>query len=436
MNNTKELLKFIQESPTCFHAIKNICDILDQANYELLMENEHWNLVKGGKYYVVRNQSSVLAFTIPNNLDNLSFNISASHSDSPTFKIKPNFSLESVNFYQELNTEVYGGPIISTWMDRPLGVAGRVIVHASDTISTKLVKIDKDLLIIPHIAPHVASENLNGAKYNPQIDMLPLISTKDQKCGLNDIIASTINVKKEDIIASELFLYVRDRGHVLGLDDEFIAAPQLDDLASAFGCLKGFVSASNEASINIYACFDNEEVGSRTKQGAGSKFLADTISRIGDALKLSATDISCALANSFIVSADNAHAVHPNQPGRTDAKNNALLNHGIVIKYNANQSYTTDAISSAYFETICKNASVPYQRYTNRSDVRGGGTLGAISTSQVSINSVDIGLPQLAMHSVMETAGSKDVSYLIKAMDEFYSSHSTLLVNGCYKIEK
>lgn len=436
MKDTKGLLKFIQDSPSCFHAIKNICDELDQAGYDLLLENERWNIQKGGKYYVVRNMSSVIAFQIPNDISSLSFNFSASHSDSPTYKVKPNFELVSVGQYCQLNTEGYGGPVPSTWLDRPLSVAGRVIVKEADTICTKLVKVDKDLLVIPNIAPHMNPEVSMGMKYNAQIDMVPLISTKDSGTGLYDVVSKTINVEKENILASDLFLYVRDRGHIVGANDEFIMSPQLDDLGAAYGCLHGFLQASNNKSVNVYICFDNEEVGSRTKQGAGSKFLIDTVERICLSLGLDKEDISCALANSFMVSADNAHAVHPNQPGRTDSLNKAFLNKGIVIKYNANQSYTTDAISSAYFETICKNANVPVQKFANRSDVRGGGTLGAISTSVVSVNSVDIGLPQLAMHSSCETAGALDITYMISAMKEYYSTHCELMANGTYKIEK
>lgn len=435
MKNAKDLLKFIQASPTCFHATQQIACMLDESGYVLLLENEKWTLDQGGKYYVVRNDSSVIAFTIPKDCSNLSFNMSASHSDSPTFKVKPNYELESAGQYNQLNIEAYGGPILSTWLDRPLSVAGRVIVKEANAICTKLVKVDKDLLVIPNIAPHMNHE-VNGMKYNPQIDMVPLFSQKGTDNTFYDIVSDTIHCKKEDIIAADLFLYVRDRGHFVGADDEFIMAPQLDDLAAAYGCLEGFLQADNNNSVNIYVCFDNEEVGSRTKQGAGSKFLSDTIERIGLNLNLTKEEIICALANSFMVSADNAHAVHPNQPGRTDVKNKAFLNKGIVIKYNANQSYTTDAISSAYFETICKNAQIPVQKFANRSDVRGGGTLGAISTSQVSINSIDIGLPQLAMHSSTETAGAKDIVYLIEAMKEFYSAHSLLLANGTYKVGK
>lgn len=436
MKEAKELLRFIQESPSCFHAIKNLSDELDAKGFDLLQENELWNIKKGGKYYVVRNQSSVIAFTIPQDFTSLSFNMSASHSDSPTFKIKPNFELQAAGLYSQLNTETYGGPVMSTWLDRPLSIAGRVVVKEADAICTKLVKIDKDLLVIPNIAPHMNPEVGSGMKYNAQIDMVPLLCSKGEETGLYDILSKNLHIESESILATDMFLYVRDRGHIVGVADEFIMSPQLDDLACAYGCLQGFLEAENNKSINMYVCFDNEEVGSRTKQGAGSRFLSDTIQRIGGSLKLSKEAISCALANSFMVSADNAHAVHPNQPGRTDVKNNASLNGGIVIKYNANQSYTTDAISSAYFETVCKNAKVPVQKFANRSDSRGGSTLGAISTSQVSINSVDIGLPQLAMHSSTETAGVKDIVYLIQAMKEFYSSHSILLVNGTYKLEK
>lgn len=422
--NIKEFLEFIKNSPSCFHAINNIQEILLKDGYIELFENKPWELVKGGKYFLTRNQSSVIAFSIPMNLQELSFNISASHSDSPTFKVKPNFELQVSQKYIQLNTEVYGGPIFSTWLDRPLSIAGRVMVKSEEQIKMKLLNINEDLLVIPNVAPHMNPQVNSGMTYNPQNDLVPLFSDKRENgILLEDLIAKALNISKDEIISHDLFLYLRDRGHLTGANKEFIMAPQLDDLECAFGCLKGFIEGENEKSINVYCCFDNEEVGSMTKQGAASNLLKVTLERISKGLKLTEEDLHCALANSLMISADNAHAVHPNSVSKSDALNRCFMNEGIVIKYNANQRYTTDAVSASLFKSICKSAAIPVQEFTNRSDIRGGGTLGSISTSQVSINSVDIGLAQLAMHSAMETAGVDDLEVLIKGLTAFYSSH-------------
>lgn len=423
MKNAKELLNFINESPSCFHAVANLADILQQNEFVELKETIPFALKAGGKYYVKRNGSSIIAFTIPSDLSNITFNLSASHSDSPTFKVKPKFKLEIAGKYQNLNTEVYGGPILSTWLDRPLSIAGRVIVKENNSLVSKLVNIDKDLLVIPNIAPHMNPE-VNGMKYNPQIDMVPLFSgISPDGVSLNDLLAEYSGTSKDMIVAHDLVLYNRDRGHILGANSEYILAPQLDDLECAFGCLKGFISAVNSKSVNVYCCFDNEEVGSGTKQGAASKFLIDTVTRISNSLGMSYEQLCCSLASSFMVSADNAHAVHPSNPGKTDAINKVFMNEGVVIKHNANQRYTSDAISSAIFKEICSKNKVSFQDFTNRSDVRGGGTLGSISTSQLSVNSIDIGLAQLAMHSSTETAGVHDLTALIEAMKAYYSTH-------------
>lgn len=419
-----ELLNFIEKSRSCFHAIEAIKEELNKNGFNELLESKAWMLEKGKKYYVTRNSSSIIAFNIGEYLDNYSFNMTASHSDAPVFKIKENYEIETAKNYIQLNTEKYGGMLLSTWFDRPLSVAGRVIVKDGNKLVTKLVDVDRDLLLIPNMAIHMNRDANNGVKLNEQIDMLPLYGmTEDSKGSFMSVIAKAANVDEKDILSHDLFLYNRMKPSIWGGNEEFISSAKLDDLQCAFTSLKAFVSSYNNKSINVYCCFDNEEVGSQTKQGAASTFLIDTLSRINESLGKSKEDYHRAIASSFMLSADNAHAVHPNHPEKSDPTNKVYINQGIVIKYNANQKYTTDGVSAAVFKTICEKAGVPYQMYTNRSDVAGGGTLGNVATSHISIKMVDIGLAQLAMHSSYETAGIKDTEYMIKAINEFYNSH-------------
>jgi len=421
---SKELLNFIEKCPSCFHAIETIKEKLNENGFIELFESKKWNIERCKNYYVTRNSSSIIAFKIGEEINNYSFNIIASHSDSPTFKIKENFEIESSKKYIQLNTEKYGGMIYSTWLDRPLSVAGRVIVKNENELSTKLVNIDKDLVLIPNVAIHMNKEVNSGMKYNEQIDLLPLYGTiENGKDNFMDLIAEYANVEKENILSSDLFLYNRMKPTIWGSKEEFISSPKLDDLQCAFSSLKAFLEGSNSKSINVYCCFDNEEVGSQTKQGAASTFLEDALSRINENLGKNREEYLCALASSLMLSADNAHAVHPNHPELSDPTNRVYLNEGIVIKYNANQKYTTDAVSAALFKSYCKKADVPYQTFTNRSDLPGGSTLGNIASTQISISMVDIGLAQLSMHSSYETAGIKDTYFMYEVMKEFYNSH-------------
>lgn len=421
---TQGLFDFIEESPTAFQAVQTIKGILDDEGYECLEEGNKWALQPGGKYYTTKNNSSIIAFNLGTHLDNYTFNMSASHLDSPSFKVKPKSMMKTDNTYVKLNVEAYGGMILSTWLDRPLSVAGRVMVKHDNEYVTCLVNIDKDLLMIPNVAPHMNRSINDGFKYNMQVDMLPLMGmdmTSDDP--LKDILAEELNEDKENILSYDLFLYAREKGRVWGANDEFIASPRLDDLECAYCSLEGFLNASNDYSINVCACFDNEEVGSRTRQGAASTFLYDVLQRINQALGFDDERYYQAIAGSMMLSADNAHAVHPNHAELADPTNRVYMNKGVVIKFNAAQSYTTDSLSAAIFMDLCQRAGVPYQMFTNRSDLRGGGTLGNISTSQVSVNTVDIGLAQLGMHSAYEVAGLKDIAYMIKAFEELYKSH-------------
>ena len=421
---SKQLMSFIQQSPTAFHAVDTMKKILNQNGYQELSESQKWTIQLGGKYYVTRNQSSLIAFHVGQHLENYNFHIVASHSDSPTFKIKENAEIEIRGKYTQLNTEGYGGMLCSTWFDRPLSIAGRVLVRDGDHYLTKLINFDRDLVLIPNVAIHMNRAVNDGYAYNKQVDMLPLFGGSDSKVGdLNKLIADELNIDVENIYGSDLYLYNRMEPSIWGINEEFISCPQLDDLQCAYSSLQGFLKGYNAKSINVYACFDNEEVGSGTKQGAGSTFLLDVLKRVNSALGKSDEEYYRALASSFMLSADNAHAVHPNHPSKTDVNNCVYINEGVVVKSHAGQKYTSDAVSIAVFKGLCKNANVPVQFFANRSDVVGGSTLGNIAMAQVSMNGVDIGLPQLAMHSSYETAGIKDTYYMIKVMEEFFNSH-------------
>ena len=410
----KKLLKFIQKSPTAFQAVEEMSQRLQKEGFKELKEEKHWDLKAGGNYFVTRNHSAVIAFSIPKK-PAWKFHIMASHSDSPALKIKENPEMEVEKAYIKLNVERYGGMLLAPWFDRPLSVAGRLIVRKNGEIQEKLVAVDKELLVIPNLAIHMNREVNDGYKYNVQKDMLPLYSDYDGKGSFMKLMAAEADVAEEDILGHDLFLYDRTPGTVWGANEEFISAPRLDDIQCAFASLEGFLRGERKESIAVHCVLDNEEVGSTTKQGAASTFLKDTLMRINMGLGRTQEEYLMTLADSFMVSADNAHALHPNHTDKTDPVNRPVLNGGIVIKYNANQKYCTDGVSAAIFKDICDRAEVPYQIFVNRSDMAGGSTLGNISNTQVPMKTVDIGLAQLAMHSIYETTGAKDTESLAKA---------------------
>ncbi len=415
----EELLAFIQKSPTCFHAVAAMKEMLEAEGYGELREEDRWNLEKGGKYYVTRNDSALIAFALPKE-EAKGYRIMASHSDSPTFKIKENPEMEAEGRYVKLNVERYGGMICAPWFDRPLSVAGRVVVKEGEEIVSKLVDVDRDLLMIPNLAIHMNREVNDGYKFNAQKDMLPLYGMSSAKGTFLKTVAESAGVKEEEILGHDLFLYNRQEGTVWGAEEAFVSSARLDDLQCAFSSLKGFLAGKKEKYIAVHCVLDNEEVGSGTKQGAASTFLRDVLVRINSGLGQDQEDYLRRLAGSFMVSADNAHAVHPNYGEKADPVNRPCMNEGIVIKHSANQKYCTDGVSAAVFKDLCKRAGVPFQTFTNRSDILGGSTLGNISTTQVAVNAVDIGLAQLAMHSPYETAGVKDTVYLIKAAEMLF----------------
>ena len=420
MDILKDLMDFLDSSVTMFHAINECEKVLQKSGFTYLPENEKWNINKG-KYYTKRNSSSLIAFDIAEG--DYRFQISAAHSDSPTFKLKDRPVIEA-NGYLKLNVEGYGGMINATWLDKPLTLAGRVMVNTDKGIETRLLHIDRDLLIIPNVPIHFNREINKGFAFNNQVDMLPILSAGNLKeADFDNILAKELGIEPEAILAKDLYLVNRQKAAIIGFDNELISSGRLDDLECVYTSLRGFVEAENKNHINVFAVFDNEEVGSVTKQGAMSTFLASTLDRVNTALGKSKEEYYRAIAKSILISCDNAHAVHPNHPELFDVKNRPVLNQGIAIKESANQKYTTDAFSRAILKKILEKKNIPYQTFANRSDIAGGSTLGNLSNTVVSMNAVDIGLPQLAMHSAYETAGAKDVGYAFETLKAFFEAN-------------
>ena len=418
---TEKLLAFLDASPSVYHAAKNIEEELKKAGYTGLSEANRWELAPGGKYYVTRGGSAVLAFRIPRRWPK-GFMMTASHCDRPTFKIKENGELTGT--YTRLATEKYGGMIMSTWLDRPLSIAGRVLVETENGIESKLVNIDRDLLLIPNVAIHMNRQVNDGFKWNPAVDTIPLLGGKNAAGKLNALLEEMAGGK---ILGHDLYLYARQKATVWGMEEEYICAPALDDLECAWSCTQGFLNSGENSVIPVLCVFDSEEVGSNSVQGAASMLLQSTLERICGALGL---ELGQMLAQSFMVSADNAHAVHPNHPEYADPNNAPVLGGGIVLKFNAAQRYTTDGISAAVLRSVCAKANVPVQTFYNRADLPGGSTLGHISLNHVSVPTADIGLAQLAMHSACESAAVVDAVSLEKAMEVFYSCALEITDNG------
>ena len=424
----KELFEYIDGSLSPFHAVKEAENRLQEKGFVHLEESEMWNLVPGEKYYVTRNGSSVIAFTVPEE-SIFCYHMTASHSDSPTFRIKK-YKAEG-KYYAKAEVEGYGGMIMSSWFDRPLTFAGRVIVRNKEGIQTKLVAPDKDIFVIPNLAIHFNREINSGYKYNPQIDLQPMYGGEDVE------LQSFLEEEMDSIIDSDFVLAVRQKANYLGVKDEYYMAPRIDDLACAFTTLQGFLTAkepTNKGIVNVWCMFDNEEVGSGTRQGAMSGFLPEVLMRLEESLHLTKEESLQARSRSLLISADNAHGVHPNLPGKSDSEFPVILNQGIVIKYNASQKYTTTGMTAAVFRELCKENEIPTQSFANRADAPGGSTLGNLLSHQFSIPMLDIGLPQLAMHSAVETAGCQDAKNMIKAMKKFYESSLHQVKDGEWKL--
>ena len=424
----REVIEFIDESPSTYHVVKNCSDILDENGFERIMPREKWEIKKGGKYFLKKSSSTIIAFTVGEDFDvKNGFKIFGAHTDSPCFRIKPNPEIVTENVVR-LNTEVYGGPILSTWFDRPLSIAGRVIVKGENSFfpRTVKIKIDEPLLTIPNLAIHQNREVNNGVKIDKQNDVLPVISlinkNFEREGYLERVILEKTGIKKEDIIDFDLYLYATEKGCLLGANEEFMSSPKIDNLASVYTGLIGLLEAEeNQDRINIFVAFDNEEIGSATKQGADSNYLLNTLERISLALGLSRGDFLQMLESSYILSADAAHAAHPAHLGKTDPTNRGKINEGISIKISAKQKYTSDGYSIAVIKQLIEGTEIQIQPFVNESNELGGSTIGPISSTHLDMDGVDLGVPMLAMHSVRELCGIFDVFYLKELAKEFFS---------------
>ena len=418
------LITFLGKCPSCFHVAYSIREILLEEGFTELYETDRWKLVPGGRYFVMRNHSSVISFKIPETpMRSTGFLITASHADSPSLKIKENPEMKTGEYFIKLNVERYGGMLMAPWFDRPLSAAGRAVVRNKDEdgacrLEERLVNIDRDLLLIPSLAIHMDRDVNAGHSYSVQNEMCPIFGDENASGKFREIVAANAGVSEPDLLSYDLFLYNRDRASIWGASEEYLSASRLDDLSCCYATLKGFLAADGCSRIPVHATFDNEEVGSGTKQGANSTFLYETLERIAGGRE----ELARAIAQSFMVSADNGHALHPSYMEKADPVNRPRMNGGIVIKEAANQKYTTDAVSKAVCAEIAGRADIPVQYYTNRSDIPGGSTLGNISGSHVSCDTVDIGLAQLAMHSPYETMGVRDVWYMTAFAKSFFET--------------
>nr|WP_300005878.1 M18 family aminopeptidase [Tissierella sp.] len=423
----EDLIDFIDKSPSAFHAAKNVEEKLLDNGFKRLNLEDKWSLEKEGKYYTVKNNSAVIAFKIgKGKIEESGFKLVGAHTDAPTFKIKPSSEMLVEKKYLKLNTEVYGGPILNTWFDRPLSIAGRVSVKTDNLLKPKemLIDMEKPIMIIPNLAIHMNREVNKGIEINPQVDTLPLVANINEEFEkenfLLKLIADKLGIEADSILDFEMFLYGVEKGSLVGLNEEYISIGKLDDLAMVHAGLNGLIDSDLGDATNVLVCFDNEEVGSGTKQGAASPMLKTVLERIALSLGKDKEDYYRALASSFIISADQAHALHPNHADKQDLTNKPVLNGGPVIKMAANQAYTTDSFSSAVYEGICKEAGIAVQKFVNRSDKRGGSTIGPISSSQLDIASIDIGNPILAMHSIRELGGVMDHYSVYRSFKEFF----------------
>lgn len=422
-----DLIDFIQASPSPFHVVRNIKAALIKQGYQELLPGEHWDLRRASKYFTSKNNTAIIAFvTGTGKIEEQGFRLIASHTDSPGIKIKPNPEFALANKYLRLNTEVYGGPILSTWFDRPLSIAGRVSILSESAFfpETRFVNFRKPLCCIPNLAIHMNREINDGLKIERQKMLLPLLAAINEqfesKNYLSKMISEELKIDVSKILDFDLFLYDVNSGNLVGQNDEFISCGKLDNLAMVHLGIQALVDSEPIEPCQVVVCFDNEEVGSLSKQGAGSPFLRSVLQRISYQFKNDIESFYRAINHSFMISADMAHALHPGFSEKYDVINQPILNAGPVIKLNSNQRYTTDSDSSAIFEMLCRNAGVPVQKYVNHSDVLGGSTLGSISSGQLDMKSVDVGNPMLAMHSIRELSGVEDHFYMLKVFEEFF----------------
>lgn len=417
ITDTRKLLNFIMLSPSPFHAVSISASELEGMGFLPLDERKPFSIQKGKSYYVKRNSSALIAFTIPQSFSG--FHIVSAHTDSPCLKIKWNPELKAQGLPTRLNVEAYGGLILNSWLDRPLSIAGRVFIKRNGRIEEKLVNLGQKMsLVIPSLAIHQNREANNGWKISIQKEMLPIFSDGDAL--FLDEVSSAAECRKEDLLDYDLFLYNKTAPVFWGADGEFFSSPKIDDLGCAWSALEALKNSSPTNNIAMCALFDNEETGSGTKQGALSDFLLSVTERIMESLGMGVEDKYIAYANSRMISADNGHAVHPAWKEKSDVTNMPRMNGGILLKYSASQKYTTDAESGSYVRNLMDNNNIPYQIFHNNSDVAGGSTLGNLSSQKVSIRTCDVGVAQLAMHSSYESAGTKDTSALLSLFSSFY----------------
>lgn len=438
----QELFSYIHNSPTNYHAVASASRILLDNGFTCLSERDSWNLIPGGKYFVIRNHSSLFAFRMPKQCsvtstkDPVTFQIVASHSDSPCFKLKDQAEMQVENHYTKLNVEKYGSALFAPWFDRPLSIGGRVILHTEHGIESRLVNFDRDLAMIVNLAIHMNRAANDGTKYHVQTDLLPIVGSGQKDFSVRNMVAGQLQIPVEQILSMDLSLYNRMPGSVWGVESEFISCPRLDDLQCAFSSIKALCLPCHPDVVTAAVIFDTEEVGSQSRQGACSTFLRDCLERICFILGYSREQFFQAVAGSFLLSADNGHAFHPNYIGKSDPTHHPYLNGGVLIKYASNQKYTSDGLTGGIFRILCDQWKIPYQNFFNHSDETGGSTLGNLSMSQISIPTVDIGVPLLAMHSPYETGGAKDTLALYNAIHAFYQTRIHCINDGTYRLEQ
>ncbi|MBS6194740.1 MAG: M18 family aminopeptidase [Clostridiales bacterium] len=432
----QELFSYIKESPTNYHAVNAAVKILEENGFLPLREQDGWELAPEGKYYITRGGTSLFAFRMPRTISKtpFTFQMIASHSDSPCFKLKEQAEISVEEHYTKLNVERYGGSLMAPWFDRPLSIAGRVVVKDGNKISSRLVNLDRDLAMIVNLAIHMNRTANDGQKYQVQTDLLPLVGSGKKDFSVRKLVAEELQVPETAIHSVDLCLYNRMDGSIWGADNEFISCPRLDDLQCVFASIRALTENVHPQVLSAAVVFDTEEVGSQSRQGACSTFLKDCLERIYLVLGYSREDFLRALAGSFLISADNGHALHPNYPGKSNPGHHPYLNGGVLIKYAANQKYTSDGLTGGIFRMLCEEWDVPCQAFFNHSDEPGGSTLGNLSMSQVSVPTVDIGTPMLGMHSPYETGGAEDTVSLYRAMQAFYQTRICLDGNGEYRL--
>ncbi|WP_299995708.1 M18 family aminopeptidase [uncultured Clostridium sp.] len=423
-----ELIDFLYDSPSACHGVKATQKILNENGFIEIKESDKWDLKAKGKYYVVKNDSALIAFEIGSgNIEETGLRLIGAHTDVPGFRIKPNPQMISEGKYIKLNTEVYGGPILHTWFDRPLSIAGKVSLRGKSPLKpeTRLVNINKPLLIIPSLAIHMNREVNEGFKINKQVDTIPLLGLINEKLEKEDylmnLLADELKVNKEDILNFELGLYEYEKGMLIGMNEELISSGRFDDLWMVYAGIRALIDSSENEATKVMICIDNEEIGSLTAEGANSTLLNNILERIVIGLGKNKEEYYRALANSIMISADLAHAVHPNLGSKHDPTNRPILEGGPVLKIAASGSYSTDSFNGAIFAGVCESAGVPFQKFVNRSDVRGGTTIGPVTAANLTIPVIDMGAPVLGMHSIRELASVKDNYYTIKAFTEFLS---------------